>query len=241
MTRLPTGTSTVVFDVGNTLHHLDHAYIAATISRHSHAVTATQVARAEYLAKAAIDAQFRARAAGLDADRRLSYFEIILRELHVAAAAVEPIVAALHEEDRRDSLWRVMQPHTPQVVTELRRRGFTLAVVSNADGRVEAALTARGLAEHFKVIVDSYHVGVEKPDARIFAIALEACDALPSEAVYVGDIYEIDVRGARNAGLTPVLLDPLGGYGKVDCARIEALTELLDLLPPACTSVGFTR
>jgi HAD superfamily hydrolase (TIGR01549 family) len=124
-----------------------------------------------------------------------------------------------------------MQPHTPGVISELRQRGFTLAVVSNADGRVPAAIAARGLAEHFAAIVDSHLVGVEKPDPRIFAIALEACGAEPADAVYVGDIYEIDVRGARNAGMTPVLLDPLCAYGEVDCARITALTELLDLLP----------
>jgi putative hydrolase of the HAD superfamily len=49
--------------------------------------------------------------------------------------------------------------------------------------------------------------------------------------VYVGDIYEIDVRGARNAGISPVLMDPLNRYGEVDCLRIDALERLLDLLP----------
>ena len=73
-------------------------------------------------------------------------------------------------------------------------------------------------------------VGVEKPDARIFHLALEACNAAAAEAIYVGDIYEVDVRGARNAGLTPVLLDPLGYRQTVDCARIASLAELLELL-----------
>jgi hypothetical protein len=39
------------------------------------------------------------------------------------------------------------------------------------------------------------------------------------------------VQGARNAGLTPVLIDPLGLYGDVDCLRIDRLTRLLDWLP----------
>jgi HAD superfamily hydrolase (TIGR01549 family) len=229
--RLPEQISTVLFDVGNTLHHLDHAFIAAAVSRHSHTVEATQVAIAEYTAKAAIDAQFRARAAGSDAGRRLSYFEIILDALSVAADATAAIIAELHAEDVRESLWRVMEPDTPRVIGELRRRGFALAVVSNADGRVSAALAARGTAAHFTTIVDSHVVGIEKPDARIFEIALAACQAQPSEAVYVGDIYEVDVRGARNAGIAPVLLDPLSRYGEVDCPRIAALAQLIDLLP----------
>lgn len=138
--RLPERISTVLFDVGNTLHHLDHAFIAHTVSRHGKPVTATDVAIAEYAAKAAIDAGFRARAAGSDADRRFSYFEIILNALDVPANAIAAILTELQADDRRESLWRVMEPDTPRVISELRRRGFALAVVSNADGRVSAAL-----------------------------------------------------------------------------------------------------
>ncbi len=227
----PESISTVVFDVGNTLHHLDHAYIAEVVSRHSHPVSPHAVAIAENTAKAAVDAHFRAGIGSRDGDRRFSYFEVILTALSVEAGAVQPIIAELHADDVRQSLWRIMHPETPHVLAELRARGFTLAVVSNADGRVTAALQARGVADHFATIVDSHVVGVEKPDARIFHIALTACGAAPSEAIYVGDIYEIDVRGARNAGLAPVLIDPFGSYPDADCPRITALGDLLSLLP----------
>ena len=229
---LPQRISAVVFDVGNTLHHLDHAYIAATIEQQGLHTTAHEVAMAEYRAKAVVDEQFRARAGGGDAGRRLSYFETLLEAAGVPRSAFASITEALHAEDQRRSLWRVMHPETPDVLAELRHRGFTLAVVSNADGRVPAALAAGGIAEHFAAIVDSHLVGVEKPEARIFQIALEACGTPPSAAVYVGDIYEIDIRGARNAGMSAVLLDPLGRYAPVDCPRIATLGQLLDLLPP---------
>jgi HAD superfamily hydrolase (TIGR01509 family) len=228
---LPSHIRAVVFDVGNTLHHLDHAFIAKTITASGHDVTAYDVAVAEYDAKAAIDAMFRRRSAGTDDTRRLSYFEIILERLAVARAAYETILDALRVEDGQRSLWRVMEPETPDVLATLRARGYTLAVVSNADGRVPDALAVGGIAEHFATIIDSHLVGVEKPDPRIFALALDACGAEPSHAVYVGDIYEIDVRGARGAGLSAVLIDPLGLYGAVDCPRISALRELVDLLP----------
>ena len=52
-----------------------------------------------------------------------------------------------------------------------------------------------------------------------------------AESVFIGDIYEIDVRGARSAGIAPILIDPLLCYGDVDCARIAGLSGLLDLLP----------
>jgi HAD superfamily hydrolase (TIGR01549 family) len=140
-------------------------------------------------------------------------------------------LSQLEAENARDNLWRVMHDDTPAVLDELRRRGYILGVVSNADGRIAAALAECGLAPHFTTIIDSHVVGVEKPDARIFQLALDACGAQPAETMFVGDIYEIDVQGARNAGIAPLLIDPLNLYGNVDCDRIAKLAELLDRLP----------
>jgi HAD superfamily hydrolase (TIGR01509 family) len=235
---LPPSLRAVVFDVGNTLHHLDHAFIAQTITATGCPVTTRDVAVAEYDAKAAIDEMFRGRAAGQDETRRTSYFEIIMERLGVPRTDYDAILAALRADDARRSLWRVMYAETPGVLAALRQRGYTLAVVSNADGRVPAALAACGIADHFAAIIDSHLVGVEKPNPRIFELALSACGVEPSRAAYVGDIYEIDVRGARDAGLTPVLIDPLGLYGAVDCVRIRGLAELLDLLPARASGRG---
>ena len=69
--------STVLFDVGNTLHHLDHALIADTLGRHGHPVPAARVARAECVAKQAVDAWLRALQPSTDGTRRLSYFDVI--------------------------------------------------------------------------------------------------------------------------------------------------------------------
>ena len=51
---------------------------------------------------------------------------------------------------------------------------------------------------------------------------------MPAErTVYVGDIFAIDVLGARAAGLAAILIDETGGYADVECPRIAALAELL--------------
>lgn len=224
-------TRAVLFDLGNTLHHLDHAWIAGCISAHGHPTTARQVHEAEYRGKADVDARFRARHdPGSDASRQTNYVGIILDALRVPADQQPAISAALHAENQRVGLWRVMHDDTPAVLAALRDRGLQLAVVSNADGRVAGALAASGLAPHFTAIIDSHVVGVEKPDPRIFRFALDACGVDPAEALFVGDIYEIDVVGARNAGMDAVLIDQLALYGDVDCRRIAHLGELLDLV-----------
>lgn len=220
----------VLFDVGNTLHHLDHAWIAACVTAHGYPVAARDVAVAEYRGKAAVDALFRARRAGTDATRAPSYLDVILAALGVPEAARPALAADLQAENARASLWRVMHDDTPEVLAALRARGLRLAVVSNADGRVPAMLAATGIAEHFDAIVDSHLVGVEKPHPRIFELALAGCEARPEEALFIGDIYEIDVQGARSAGIAPVLIDPLGLYGELDCPRIAQLAELLELV-----------
>ena len=105
--------------------------------------------------------------------RQFSYFGTILDALQVSPAVAQVIIDELQSENARDCLWRVMAPGTPHVLGELRRLGYTLAVVSNADGRVQASLAASGIANQFAAIVDSHVVGVEKPAARIFEIALQ--------------------------------------------------------------------
>jgi putative hydrolase of the HAD superfamily len=58
------------------------------------------------------------------------------------------------------------------------------------------------------IVVDSHVVGIEKPDPRIFTIALDALGIDATDAVYVGDTVFFDVEGARAAGLLPVHVDP---------------------------------
>jgi putative hydrolase of the HAD superfamily len=89
-------------------------------------------------------------------------------------------------------------------------------VISNSDGRVAEALDAVGLGEVFEVIVDSRIAGVEKPDPRIFHVALEGMQLAAADALYVGDLYEVDVVGARRAGMDVILLDPAGAHAGRD-------------------------
>jgi putative hydrolase of the HAD superfamily len=93
--------------------------------------------------------------------------------------------------------------------------GYKLAVVSNAFGTVQRQLeelkvcsvTTDGMPR-VGTVIDSHVVGVEKPDPRIFHLALEALGAEPSRSIYVGDTVTFDVQGAEAAGLRPVHYDP---------------------------------
>jgi hypothetical protein len=44
----------------------------------------------------------------------------------------------------------------------------------------------------------------------------------------VGDLYSVDVVGARGAGLLPILYDPYDLNREADCIRIRMLDELME-------------
>lgn len=222
-------TTTILFDAGGTLVYLDYTFLARELRCAGIAVSPRAIRFAEYAAKAEIDRRLGGAVADTDEMRRRPYFVTLLDHLGVESTLADVLIERFDAAHKQDNLWRKMLPSTPAVLSELRKRGFTLGVVSNADGRIAAILQKCGIAELFATVIDSHDVGVEKPDPRIFALALDRLHTRPDQAVYVGDIYGIDVVGSERAGLQAVLLDPLGGYGEVPCRKIRHLRELLSI------------
>jgi putative hydrolase of the HAD superfamily len=231
---LPTQLEAVLFDAGGTLMRLDFACMARIARAHGADLTEAALERGEMASRRAIDTQARAALGvrGTDATRREGYFGNLLRAAAVASERMPAILAALEAENAVSNLWRVPLERAAETLEGLRARGLRTAVVSNADGRVEAMLRAAGLGDHLELVVDSHYEGIEKPDPEIFRRALSRMGLRAERAAYVGDIYSIDVVGARAAGLAPVLIDPLGAYADADCPRIAGLAGLLDRFPP---------
>ena len=100
-------------------------------------------------------------------------------------------------------------------------------MVSNSNGSVEGLLDRLGLGASLAFVIDSAVVGVEKPDPRIFRLALARAGVEPGQAVYVGDLYSVDVIGARAAGIEGILLDPRGYWGPRDCATAPTVADVV--------------
>ena len=226
----PSAITTVLFDAGGTLVHLDYFFLHKELRRAGIRVTRRAVRHAEYAAKREIDRRALGSLQDTDEIRRRPYFAALLEELAVDASIATQLLQRFNAAHVQDNLWRVMMPSTPQVLTELRDRGLTLGVVSNADGRIASILGNCGIEQFFDVVIDSHFVGVEKPDPRIFQLALEQAKTQAERAIFVGDIYGIDVLGAERAGIRPLLLDVLGSYEGVQCEKIRHLRELLAIV-----------
>jgi putative hydrolase of the HAD superfamily len=83
-----------------------------------------------------------------------------------------------------------------------------------------------GLSRYFSVICDSHVEGVEKPDRRFFEILVARAGGRPETTLHVGDLYHVDVAGARAAGLQAMLFDPHELYEAYDVERVKTLDEL---------------
>ncbi|MBA3521405.1 MAG: HAD family hydrolase [Gemmatimonadales bacterium] len=167
------------------------------------------------------------RTNGADRERAAAYLEALFLEVGIAPGRMEEVRHCLYRMHGERHLWCSVAADTGAALDRLRQAGLRLGIISNSDGRVAAALEASGLRHHFDVVVDSALVGVEKPDPAIFRAALEALEVAPGEALYVGDLYQVDVLGARAAGMDAVLLAPAGA-GAGECRAVSSIGELAD-------------
>jgi len=132
---------------------------------------------------------------------------------------------ALVENTQKSANWDQILPGTRDALERLRQQ-YAIAVISNADGKIDVVLRRCGIGDCFASITDSGNVGHEKPHPAIFAAALQEMKADPAESLYVGDVYSVDYVGARNAGMQAVLMDVAGAYRGQEFPRVESLTEL---------------
>lgn len=132
---------------------------------------------------------------------------------------------ALVENNQNSANWDRILPGTRDALDRI-KQSFRIAVISNADGKIEHVLSRCGIADCFESITDSGIVGVEKPRREIFEAALKKMNARADESVYVGDVYSVDYVGARNAGMNAVLFDVAGAYRDRDLPRVQSLEQL---------------
>jgi len=218
---------TVFLDAGGVLMFPNWSRISDAMGRHGVRVTAEALAAAEPHAKRKLDVGGTIKATN-DAGRGWLFFDLILTEAGIPLS--DQTRAALDELSayhRAHNLWELVPDDVLPTLQALRARGLQLTVVSNANGTLCAHMDRLGLSGSVQCVLDSQDLGVEKPDPRLFEIALERSGAARDSTIHVGDIYHVDVIGARAAGIRPVLLDQAGLYGDADCLRVRSLGELV--------------
>jgi len=139
----------------------------------------------------------------------------------VRSKPLGPLTAAL-----LDALRFRAFPEVPVTLRALREGGARLVVVSNWDVSLPEALAQAGIAGLVDGVVSSAEVGAAKPDPEIFRRALALAGASAEEALHVGDSLELDVEGARAAGIEAVLVVRDGAPASPGVRVVRSLAEL---------------
>lgn len=221
---------TVLLDAGSVVVHPNWDRVSATLARHGVRVEAETLRQADPHARFQIDDATRV-AASSDADRGSQFFDLVFARAGVPVdVRVRAAIDELWAYHSEHNLWEYVPPEVVPALDRLAALGVTLAIASNANGVLARMFDRVGLTRYFHAICDSCVEGVEKPDPRFFRVVLERAGGRPETAIHVGDLYHVDVVGARSAGVRPVLLDPHGLYRDYDVERVRSLDELVTLV-----------
>jgi putative hydrolase of the HAD superfamily len=124
-----------------------------------------------------------------------------------------------------------------ETLDELRARGIRVGLISNCTEEVADVWPETSFARLFDAAVFSATAGLAKPAPAIYRLAASELGVEPSECLFVGDGANDELRGARDVGMTPVLIHRDGheptweNLRDWDGPRITSLTQVLDLVP----------
>lgn len=226
--RTPFRPAAVFLDAGNTLlaEHPSRAEIYAEVARaHGLAVDVEELRgrmqRAHAELPREIGPHFRYSEGWFAA-----FIERVLSDgLGLERRALPAVQAELFARFADPRTFR-LEPGARELVGALKARGLVVGVISNWSERLPGLLDGLGLARQLDFAVVSALERCEKPEPRIFELALARAGVAPGLALHAGDDLRRDVHGAQAVGILPVHVDRAGSGPAGPHARVRDLGEL---------------
>ena len=131
-----------------------------------------------------------------------------------------------------------LEPESFSILLYLKSQGYKVGLITNGKELKQwEKLVRLGVYPFFDDVVTSEAVGVEKPDAEIFNIAMERLGVTAGTSLMIGNNFDADILGACNAGMQSMLINSklTGGQKdlleEMDCTHdVRELTSLIDLM-----------
>jgi putative hydrolase of the HAD superfamily len=208
----------VLFDLDGTLFDRD-ATVAGILAWQIHAFSSAIGERA---------VEFRNRVTALDEhghrDKREVYTTIAL-EFGFDAPVVEQLITTFWSEYPQHCRLGIGVMDT---LTELRRRGKRLGIVTNGTAAAQqATIDALGIRDAVDAILISEIEGIRKPHPDLFHRAAAQVGVTPNECCFVGDHPAVDVAGADAAGLQGIWKRVAYWAPATPVRTIDTIPELL--------------
>lgn len=115
-------------------------------------------------------------------------------------------------------------------LNSLRKLNLKLGLISNMDKSGSEILDEFNLSSYMDVCITSKEAKVEKPDSKIFNMALSKLDIDATNSIYIGDQILSDIEGAKNSKMLPILIDRESSHTDYQGQKISDLSKLIDLL-----------
>ncbi|MGW8762453.1 HAD family hydrolase [Streptomyces sp. NPDC055815] len=174
---------------------------------------------------------------GKGAKRRLVTPKDLAHELAAdfGRPALADRLAEVLERARRRAENPRLYPDVPDMLAELRARGYALYALTNALGSSVPEQDPPAFRELLDGVFYSARTGAIKPELEAFAAVEHASGLRPGELLHVGDSMSADVRGAAAAGWHTAWVDRHHTNGPLMPAastpRLHSLNALPLLLP----------
>ncbi len=216
-TELVRDVDLLCLDAGNTVIFLDHERLAQLVIAAGHHVLASELVRCEGAAKALaetgglLDLSWSLR----DRPGAVAWGKMVGTMAKLAGLPedrVPELLASAWAVHEVRNLWCKVPEGLGAALDAIRARGVKVAIISNSEGMLDRLFADLGVLQHFDLVVDSGKLGIEKPDPRIFQVALDRFGVPADRALHLGDVFATDILGARAAGIRHALIDPFRHY-----------------------------
>ena len=161
-------------------------------------------------------------------------FQKIAAAAGVSTEYVKTLAIGFYRQNKRGhrEVMRLLGVEYPEALA----KKYHLGIIANQIPGAEKRLEAMGIRRYFDVIVSSAEEGVEKPDPRIFRLALERAGCVPEQAVMIGDRIDNDIVPAKALGMkTARIRQGVGKYWTIQGDsetpeyEVNSLSELLPI------------
>lgn len=123
----------------------------------------------------------------------------------------------------------VLKKGAIELLTKL-KDAYQLHVITNGFKEVQhTKLQQCALDPYFEHIIISEDIGYNKPDVRIFREAERLANTNREECLMIGDNFNTDIVGAKNAGWQSIWYNP-DNNKRYQAKQIQCLTELMEVL-----------
>lgn len=175
----------------------------------------------------------RKRSAAEQANMYLQYQQTVLTTAGIDITGKPQILGKLVKrmQELSSRMHFVLFEDVLPALRKIKERKLVIGILTNLDRDMAPLCGELGLDKYVDFVITTGEVGADKPNAPLFLAALKRASIESSEAIHVGDQYQVDVIGARGVGIKPLLIDRYDTSAEIkDCPRLHSLTELVDYL-----------